>query len=462
MTDSHGSPPDDEPKTPMWLPALGAALFVSVALWWAVTPSAAPIAPDDAASACRGGRRTASAGHAASAGGGRGAGGSAGGRRASARVGGRHQAGSQGRGAHAPASRGAGPWGPRQAPLIRVGVVGASGYSGAVAVRLVESHPRLTLAFATSDKVAGENVAAQLGLQAPDDTCFVPNAAALDHADTCDAVLLATAADVSMRLAPAFAERGRTVIDLSGAFRLEAGAYPRWYGFEHTAPVWLERAHYGLPELFPVPRAPPPGATLVANPGCYPTAALLALGPLLREGLVEPTGIVVDAKSGVTGAGRQSGDAYSFVAVDADVRAYRVLAHQHTPEITRALSRFARTAAKLTFTAHLLPVARGLLATCYARPRAGADATRVAQCLHDGYDGSPFVRVVAPEEVRLSRVVGTNLAYVGASADEDMVVAVCAIDNLLKGAAGQAIQNLNALNGWDEALGLEHLQRVSP
>jgi len=341
---------------------------------------------------------------------------------------------------------------------MRVGVVGASGYSGAVAARLVESHPRLTLAFATSDKLASESVAAHLGLVGHSaDTRFVSNASALDHADACDAVLLATAANVSMRLAPAFAERGRTVVDLSGAFRLDAAAYPRWYGFEHALPAWLGRAHYGLPELF----GPAPSGALVANPGCFPTAALLALGPLVRAGLVEPAGIVVDAKSGVTGAGRQSGDAYSFVAIDGDVRAYRVLAHQHTPEITRALGRLA-TGVQLTFTAHLLPVARGLLATCYARPRAGASAARVAECLQAAYAQAPFVRVVPPDEVRLSQVVGTNLAFVGASADEDVVVAVGAIDNLLKGAAGQAVQNLNLMNGWDETLGLAHLQRVSP
>ncbi|HEY3819040.1 MAG TPA: N-acetyl-gamma-glutamyl-phosphate reductase [Polyangiaceae bacterium] len=351
--------------------------------------------------------------------------------------------------------------------MIRVGVVGASGYSGAVAARLVDGHPRMTLAFATSDKLAGESVAAHLGMQPGAGTRFVPNAAALDHAEACDAVLLATAADVSMRLAPAFAERGRTVVDLSGAFRLEAPAYPRWYGFEHAAPAWLERAHYGLPELLPVPR-PLPAGSLVANPGCYPTAALLALGPLVREGLVEPGGIIVDAKSGVTGAGRQSGDAYSFVALDGDLHAYRVLAHQHTPEIGRALARLRAPGSggspepSLTFTAHLLPVARGLLATCYARPRAGTDAGRVVECLRAAYAGAAFVRVVAPDEVRLSRVVGTNLAFVGAAAGDDVVVAVCALDNLLKGAAGQAIQNLNAMNGWDETLGLDHLQRVSP
>jgi N-acetyl-gamma-glutamyl-phosphate reductase len=340
---------------------------------------------------------------------------------------------------------------------VRVGIVGASGFAGAIAVRLVESHPRLALAFATSDKLAGESVAAHLGLATGGDTRFISNASAVDQADSCDAVLLATAADVSLKLAPVFAERGRQVVDLSGAFRLEGPAYPRWYGFEHTSPDWLARAHYGLPELF----GPPPAGALVANPGCFPTAALLALAPLVREGLVEPDGIVVDGKSGVTGAGRQTGDAYSFVNIDGDFRAYRILAHQHTPEMAGALRRFA-PGAKLTFTAHLLPVARGLLTTCYARPRAGADAARVAECLRAAYASAPFVRVVAPGEVRLSRVVGTNLAYVGASADDDMVVAVGAIDNLLKGAAGQAVQNLNGMNGWDETLGLEHLQRVSP
>ena len=343
---------------------------------------------------------------------------------------------------------------------VRVAVVGATGYSGSVAARLVATHERLALAFATSDKLAGESVAFHLALagRAGDsDLRFVANATALDHADSCDAVLLATAADVSLRLLPSFAERGKQVIDLSGAFRLHAADYPRFYGFEHTAPAWLDRAHYGLPELF---GAPPKGA-VVANPGCYPTAALLALAPLLRDGLVEPAGIVVDAKSGVTGAGRQTGDAYSFAEVDDDLRAYRLFSHQHTPEIERGLSRPGHPV-KVTFAAHLLPIKRGLLATCYARPRSGATARRVAESLAEAYARSAFVKAVAPENVMIKRVVGTNLAYVGASADADMVVALCAIDNLVKGAAGQAIQNLNAMNGWAETFGLDHLQRVSP
>jgi N-acetyl-gamma-glutamyl-phosphate reductase len=342
---------------------------------------------------------------------------------------------------------------------LRVGVVGASGYSGGVATRIVATHPRLALAFATSDKLAGESVSARLSVPALDAAArFVPNAEAIDRAEACDAVLLATAADVSMRLLPAFAERGKQVVDVSGAFRLEASAYPRWYGFEHIAPAWLERAHYGLPELF---GAPPRGA-VVANPGCYPTAALLAIAPLVRAGLVEPTGIVVDAKSGVTGAGRRSEESYSFAEIDGDLRAYKVFTHQHTPEIARWLGRFASTGVGLTFTAHLLPVSRGLLATCYARPRPGASAERVAACLSETYARAAFVRAVAPDRVMLKSVAGTNLALVGATADADVVIAVGAIDNLVKGAAGQAVQNLNLMNGWDESLGLEVLQRIAP
>jgi N-acetyl-gamma-glutamyl-phosphate reductase len=375
---------------------------------------------------------------------------------------------------------------------LQVGIVGASGYSGSVLARLVAGHERLAIGFATSDKLAGESVALKLGLTCvdrpaavgprgtsggagaqagrarPDEgpLLFVPNAAALDHADQCDAVLLATAADVSMRLVPAFAERGKQVVDLSGAFRLDAESYPRWYGFEHSAPTWLKRAHYGLPELF----GPAPPGTIVANPGCYPTAALLAVAPLLRERLVEPQGIIVDAKSGVTGAGRQSGEAYSFVEVDDDVHAYRLLTHQHTPEIARGLawskpaatSAVAAAEATVTLTAHLLPIRRGLLATCYARPCVGASAKRVAECLAEAYAHSAFVRAVSPDQVGLKRVVGTNHAHVGATADADTVIAIGAIDNLLKGAAGQAIQNLNLMNGWHEAMGLDHLQRVSP
>jgi N-acetyl-gamma-glutamyl-phosphate reductase len=342
---------------------------------------------------------------------------------------------------------------------LRVGVVGASGYSGGVAGRLLARHPRAQLVLCTSDKLAGESVEAHLGVpvRGAEGLRFAPNGGALEQAASLDAVLLCTAAEVSMRLLPAFADLGKQVIDLSGAFRLEAGAYPRWYKMTHEAPAWLDRAHYGLPELF---GAPPRGA-VVSNPGCYPTAALLPLAPLVKAGLVEPAGIVVDGKSGVTGAGRQGTEAFSFAEVDEDTRAYKVLTHQHTPEILRGLSRMAQ-GVTLTFTAHLLPVKRGLMCTSYGRPRPGVTAARVAECLADTYAKTPFVRAMAPDQVSLKRVAGTNACHVGATANDDVVIAIGAIDNLVKGAAGQAVQNLNLLNGWDETLGLADLHRISP
>ena len=191
--------------------------------------------------------------------------------------------------------------------MVRVGIVGGTGYSGGVAARLVAVHPELALAWATSDKLAGKPIADHLMMPVPG--TFSPNGAALELAGDCDAVILATSAEVSAVLGPAFDERGIAVVDLSGAFRLGSVAeYKHWYGLEHPAGGWLARAHYGLPEIF----GPPPKGALVANPGCYPTAAILALAPLVEEGLVEPAGIVVDGKSGVTGAGRQGKEEYSF------------------------------------------------------------------------------------------------------------------------------------------------------
>lgn len=331
---------------------------------------------------------------------------------------------------------------------MRVGVVGASGYSGTVAARLVAGHPRFSLAFVTSDQLAGKPARERLRIAT--DLAFEPNGRGVELASELDAelVLLCTPAEASAKLAPELVRRGRRVVDLSGAFRLERDAYPAWYGFEHPSPDALADAHYGLPELF---GAPPERARLVANPGCYPTATLLALAPLVRAGLVEGSGIVVDAKSGVTGAGRQSKEDYSFVEVNEDLRAYKVLTHQHTPEILRGLG----LRRGVTFTPHLLPTSRGLLATCYARPRPGTTAALAHECLRDAYAGRSFVEVCAPDKVALRAVVGTNRARVGVAATDEIVVAIGAIDNLLKGAAGQAIQNANLWLGLPETTGLE-------
>ena len=340
---------------------------------------------------------------------------------------------------------------------VRVGVVGGTGYTGGVAARLVAAHPGLDLAWVTSDKLAGKPLAEHLLMPAAG--AFHPNSEALELHASCDAVLLATSAEVSAVLGPAFDERGTVVVDLSGAFRLATAAdYTQWYGLEHPAAGWLAKAHYGLPEIFGAPKK----GALVANPGCFATAGILALAPLVKAGLVEPSGLIVDGKSGVTGAGRQAKEEYSFSEVDEDARAYKLLTHQHTPEMARALGKVGASPNAVTFTAHLLPLRRGLLTTCYARPRPGTTAARVAECLADAYAKTPFVHACAPGEATLKSVTGTNHAKVGATANADMVVSVAAIDNLLKGAAGQAIQNLNLLFDLPETLGLDHLMRVLP
>ncbi|HEY1954982.1 MAG TPA: N-acetyl-gamma-glutamyl-phosphate reductase [Polyangiaceae bacterium] len=326
--------------------------------------------------------------------------------------------------------------------MVQVGVVGASGYTGAVCASLVASHPKLELAFATSDKRAGD----------PVDGCkihFSSHDEAEKLAAGVDAVFLATSAEHAMKLAPKLAEKAR-VIDLSGAFRLDAASYPKWYGFEHEAPDALERAWYGLPELF---GPPPDGARIVSSPGCYATAALLAIAPLVREGLAAGDRIVLDGKSGVTGAGRKSDEAYSFVELAEELRAYKIGAHQHTPEIARHLGRYARIGARVTFTPHLVPLRRGLLVTAYLDARDATTET-VQAALSRAYADAPLVRVVAPERATVHAVAGTPLAYVGASVSEGTIVSVCAIDNLMKGAASQAMQNLNLAFGWPEAMGL--------
>lgn len=339
----------------------------------------------------------------------------------------------------------------------RVIIVGASGYSGGVLARLIAGHPQLELVAATSDARAGRSVGRELGLQS--ELAFVKNGEAVTAAADCDVAFLATPAEVSAELGPRLAEGGRTVIDLSGAFRLaNADDVRAHYNFAHPCASRLGSTHYGLPELFGAPRR----GELVANPGCYPTAALLALAPLLRAGLIEGEGLVVDAKSGTTGAGRQAKEEHAFAEVAENLRAYKVLAHQHEPEIAQKLAAHAgdaRVAADLVFTPHLLPVRRGLLATCYARPRGDARLEAFEECLRAAYASAPFVDVVAPGEVTLAAVVGTNMCRVGVAARPGRVVVLAAIDNLVKGAAGQALQNANLALGFPETQGLSGLHR---
>src|SRR5437016_1409163 len=241
---------------------------------------------------------------------------------------------------------------------VPIGIVGASGYSGLEASRILALHPQVELRLLGSDKWAGETACRRAGLPGTAGKLkYAPQDQIVQLARECAVVLLATPAEGSLKLAPILLALGIKVIDLSGAFRLrDPMLYPKFYGFAHLDKSLLSEAFYGLPELSRTPA----GTRLVANPGCYPTAASLALAPLIEAGLVEGP-FIVDAASGVTGAGRKATEDLSFSEVDEDFRAYKVLRHQHQPEMAQSVGR------QVTFTAHLLPVKRGILATCYAR-----------------------------------------------------------------------------------------------
>jgi N-acetyl-gamma-glutamyl-phosphate reductase len=332
-------------------------------------------------------------------------------------------------------------------------VVGASGYTGLELTRLLARHPGIRLAALYSDRWSDEAAGNRLPLDGA--------AAALRYRPLADAeraeaelVFLATPAEVSAELAPKLLAKGARVVDLSGAFRLQdPAAYPAWYGFAHPAPGLLGEARYGLPELA---RAGLRGAKLVTNPGCYATAIALALAPLVHAGLGLRGGIAVTGLSGVSGAGRKAAEDYSFVEVADDLRAYRIGKHQHVPEIEQTVARYAGACGPISFTPVLVPIRRGILATATVRLE-GAPPADLQDALRRAYEKEPFVRVLAPDKVTVKDVVHTNRCHVGLAVDAraGVVVAVSAIDNLVKGAAGQAIQAMNAALGWPETTGLD-------
>jgi N-acetyl-gamma-glutamyl-phosphate reductase len=329
----------------------------------------------------------------------------------------------------------------------RIAILGASGYAGAELFRLCLAHPELDVAWVAADTSAGTPVRE-----------LYPNLAAVagdlvftryqpERADGLDAVFLALPHGASASVVPDLVDRVGVVVDLSADFRLKDPAlYEQWYGGPHPAPELLADFAYGLPELF---RSTLTGATAVAVPGCYPTAAALALTPVLRAGLIEPTGVIVDAATGVSGAGRPAKATTTFCTVDEDFRAYGLVDHRHTPEIEQA------TGASVLFTPHLAPMNRGILATCYARPAPGTSGEAVLECLADAYRSEPFV-VVGPDSPSTKATAGSNCAHITARHDPrtGWVVVLCALDNLVKGAAGQAVQCANLALGLDEATGL--------
>lgn len=343
--------------------------------------------------------------------------------------------------------------------MIRVGIIGALGYSGGELVRLLSRHPEVELTYLSSEideSLPMEDVLPNLRGFLDADCEPYEQRAALER---CDVVFAAQHSGWAMREAGRFLEAGLKFVDLSADFRLRTpGDYERWYGSSHESPKLIEQAVYGLPELY---RAEIAGARLVANPGCYPTGAILALAPLLKERLVDPDTIVVDSKSGVSGAGRSSFKLeYHFPELNGSMRAYSVGVHRHTPEIEQELGRLAGRPVTISFTPHLIPVTRGILTTAYAGLMgAGWTTEELVRLYREFYTSAPFIVILEPEDYPATKsTCGSNFCHIGLKVDErtNRVVAVSALDNLVKGASGQAIQNMNLMCGFDEKAGLEY------
>lgn len=333
---------------------------------------------------------------------------------------------------------------------IRVGVLGASGTTGGELLRLVLGHPTIDIAFAGGRDSAGASVASIH----PHLRAIEMQVEPLDAVPPLDAAFIALPHGESAAVVPDLLDEDTRVVDLGGDFRLPADAYPAWYGFEHPATAWLGKAVYGLTERF---RDDIAGAALVANPGCFPTAVVLGVAPLLQAGLLEPAPLHVDGKTGLSGAGKRATTATSHLATEESVRPYRFPNHQHTPEIEHAIGLATGIDVSASFVPHLVPAVRGVVTTTYARAASGVTTGDLIGTLADAYAGEPFVRVLGPGEMAdTKRVRGSNAIELQAVVDErtSTAIVVGALDNLVKGAAGQAIQNLNVMFDLGETTGL--------
>jgi len=343
--------------------------------------------------------------------------------------------------------------------MIRVAVAGASGYMGAELLRLLHVHPRVNLTGVTSDRLSGERLDhAYPHLRGLTDLAFHE----LDPrwlAEVADVVFLALPHLESQRAVPVLRAAGAKVIDLSADYRLKsAGDYVEWYKAAHLDPAGLAYAVYGLPELH---RKSITGAVLVASPGCYPVGAILAMAPLVKGGLARLDGIVVDGKSGVSGAGaqsRKSDPMYLFTEANENVQAYGIGFHRHTAEMEQELSLLAGESVRVAFTPHLVPLNRGLFTTASVPLATRLSTAELVKVYREFYAGEPFVRVLDEGQRPTTRaVVGSNYCDVTVVADARTGRAVCvsAIDNLGKGGSANGVQNLNVMFGWNERTGLE-------
>lgn len=337
----------------------------------------------------------------------------------------------------------------------KVGIVGASGYTGSELVRLLAHHPDVTLEFVTSETYSGKQISdiyphlldlADIELVSIDKVSdFEP-----------DLVFLALPHGVSMNFVRDHGIDDFITIDLSGDFRFSSrGIYEEWYNKSHVSSEFMEHSVYGLPELF---RDKIRNARLIANPGCYPTSAILALAPLIKHGFINPSSIVVDSKSGVTGAGAKPKEGLHFPDVFGNFSAYSLVNHRHTPEIENTLLNYSGYSTEILFTPHLLPIDRGILTTTYSTPKKEVNREMVEELFHSVYEKEHFVRVF-DSPPSLKNIRGSNYCDIHAAYDErtHKIITISTIDNLVKGAAGQAVQNMNIVFGLIESTGLKHI-----
>lgn len=341
--------------------------------------------------------------------------------------------------------------------MVKAGIYGASGYTGQELLRILLRHPDVEVAAVTSRRFKGMPVSDVYpcfeGLTEKKFTDSSPD----EIASMCDVIFSALPHGVAMDFVPKLLKSGKKVIDLSADFRLrELSVYEKCYR-SHSSPQLLAEAVYGIPELY---RERIKSAQLIANPGCYPTSIILGLAPLLKSGLADISTIIADSKSGVSGAGREPKIGSLFCEVDEGFKAYGVLVHRHTPEIEQELSFLAGSGMKITFVPHLLPVNRGILSTIYASMKKDTSASELLDIYNDFYKNEAFVKVLKSGFYpNISSVKGTNNCQIGIAADPGMkrIVIVSAIDNLVKGAAGQAVQNMNLMLGLEEGAGLTNI-----
>ena len=332
--------------------------------------------------------------------------------------------------------------------LVNIAVVGASGYVGGELLRLLHRHPHVRIAAVTSEQSSGKSVRTMFPNLAGPELIYEAMDAE-EIAARADIIFLALPHTKSAAAAPALLKAGRKVIDMSADFRLKDPAvFEHWYHATHPCPDLLKVAVYGLPESH---REAIRGATLVASPGCYPTAAILSMLPLVKNGLLGDL-VIIDAKSGISGAGRSPALPYHFPEANESIAAYQLGAHRHIPEIEQALG------VTVNFTPHLVPMTRGILSTAYVRLRQPRTSDQLADLYRESYKTEPFVRVLNPDQSPNPRYTrGSNFCDVSTFSDPRTGIAIltAALDNLVKGAAGQAIQAMNLMQGWPETDGLQ-------